>query len=110
MNYTIVLLTFGLALSNSIEEEPSTKTYPEIVTDIPFIEDASAIDFNELINKAASHPGLEWLTDDELLTQSGINVTNIHPDILADAFSTTVSDCVWQRFLRYNYLKFLPTV
>lgn len=90
MKYHLVLFTFGLALSDPIDENPSTKTYPEILTDIPFIEDASAMDFNELINKAASHPGLEWLQDEELLAQSGINVTNIHPDILADAFSTTV--------------------
>lgn len=88
----IFLLTIGLALSNPIEyHNPSTRAYPEIITDIKFIEDASAIDFDELINMAASHVGLEWLKDEESLLQSGINVTNIHPDIIVDAFSTTVS-------------------
>lgn len=91
MKYYTVLLTFGLALSNPIEDDPSNtiRKYPQIVTDIPFI-DASAMDFDELLNKATSHPGLEWLKDEELLAQSGIDVTNIHPDIIADAFSTTV--------------------
>lgn len=91
MKLYTVLLTFGLALSNPIEDDPSTiRKYPQILTDIPFI-DASAMDFDELLNKATSHPGLEWLKDEELLAQSGINVTNIHPDIIVDAFSTTVS-------------------
>lgn len=90
MKYYIVFLAFGLVLIDAIENDPSTKAYPEILTDIPFIEDASAMDFDELLDKATSHPGLEWLQDEELLALSGINVTSIHPDIIADAFSTTV--------------------
>lgn len=91
MNHCIVLLlTFVLTPSIAIEDDPSTRKYPQILTDIPFIEDASAMDFEELLNYAAAHPGLEWIKDEELLAQYGINVTNIHPDIIADAFSTTV--------------------
>lgn len=91
MKYYILLSTIGLAFANPIEEDnPSTRTYPEIITDFPFIEDASAMDFDELLNKAASHAGLEWLKDEEALAQAGIDIRNIHPDIIADASSTTV--------------------
>lgn len=90
MEYYILLLTIVLALSNPTEEDsPSTRKYPEIITNIPFI-DASAMDFEELLNTAASHAGLEWLKDEEALAQAGIDIANIHPDIIADAFSTTV--------------------
>lgn len=85
-----MFLMFRLVLTNTIENDPSTRTYPQILTDIPFIENASAMDFDELLDRATSHPGLEWLKDEELLALSGINVTSIHPDIIADAFSTTV--------------------
>lgn len=97
MKYYILLLTIGLALASPVEEyspieedNPSTRIYPEIITDIPYIEDASAMDFDELLQMAASHAGLEWLKDEKALAQAGIDVRNIHPDIIADAFSTTV--------------------
>lgn len=87
---TEVLLMAVFASPNPIEDDPSTKKYPQILTDIPFIEDASAINFEELLNLAANHSGLEWIKDEALLTEFGMNITTIHPDIIADAFSTTV--------------------
>lgn len=95
MKCGIVLFTLGLALSSPIENDQSTKKYPEILTDIPFIENASAMNFEELLITAASHPGLEWLIDKETLAQSGINLTHNHADIIADAFSTTVRTYQW---------------
>lgn len=92
MKYYILLLTIELALTNPIEKDPSTRIYPEIITDIPYIANASAMDFDELLNMAASHAGLEWLTDKEALAQAGIDIQNIDADIIADSFSTTVSD------------------
>ena len=92
MNHIIILLLMVITStsSNPHEDDPSTRIYPQILTDIPFIENATAMNFQELLDKAANHPGLEWIKDEELLTQLGINVTQIHPDIIADAFSTTV--------------------
>ncbi|XP_037024933.1 lipase 3-like [Bradysia coprophila] len=91
MNHFVIILLTVMAsvLTSQDEEDPSTRIYPQILTDIPFIEDASAMSLEELIDKASNHPGLEWIKDEELLTQFGINVTQIHPDIIADAFSTT---------------------
>ncbi|KAJ6646747.1 Lipase 3 [Pseudolycoriella hygida] len=88
MRAYIVFVTLGLAMSNPVEEDTIRKRYPEIITDIPFV-DAASVDIEELLNEATSRPGLEWLNDEELLAQSGINITNIDRDIIADAFSTT---------------------
>lgn len=90
MKIYFVLLSIGVALSNPIDVNPSTRIYPEIITDIQFIENATVMDFDELINKAVSHAGLEWLKDEEALAQAGIDITKIHPDIIVDALSTTV--------------------
>lgn len=91
MKHLIVLLMVSLTLSNPIDDDdPATRKYPQILTDIPFIEDATAMNFDELLNLAANHPGLEWIKDEASLTEFGMNVTTIHPDIIADAFSTTV--------------------
>ncbi len=93
--YIIALLTisaWGQCNPLVDDDDPSTQTYPQILTDIPFIEDASAMDLQDLLDKAASHTGLEWLNDEELLGQLGVNIQSIHPDIIVDAFSTTVSE------------------
>lgn len=59
--------------------------------ELPPMEDVSSLTIEELLNKAAKYPGLEYLKDNSTLSTFGITPTNIHPDIIHDAFLLTVS-------------------
>ncbi|KAJ6645640.1 Lipase 3, partial [Pseudolycoriella hygida] len=94
MNFLLLLLTVGFSLAaprdnrNNVVEDFATKNYPEVITDIDTM-DVSNLSIKELLVEASHHPGLEFMNDSEAAAEMGINLMNIHRDLIIDAFSST---------------------
>lgn len=96
MKSFLLLVTIGLALATPFEGEVSveeevipSKHYPEVITDIDQV-DISKLSIEELLEEAGHHPGLEFLNDADAVASMGIDPMNIDPELIVDAFSTTV--------------------
>lgn len=58
--------------------------------ELPPLADYSKLSIEELLEKASSLPGLEYLKNNETMAAMGITATNIHPDVLEDSMLLTV--------------------
>lgn len=58
--------------------------------ELPPMVDYSKLSIEELLAKASSVPGLEYLKNNETMASMGITASNIHPDILEDSMLLTV--------------------
>ncbi len=67
------------------------KQYPEVITEFTESIDYSQLPIEELIQLASEHEGLEFLSDANATAAMGIDISSLHPDLVADALATTVS-------------------
>lgn len=62
----------------------------EVITQFTDSVDYSELSIDELIQIASKHEGLEFLADANATAAMGIDINNLHPDLVADALATTV--------------------
>lgn len=65
------------------------KQYPEVITEFINV-DYSDVPIEQLIQLAAEHEGLEFLSDTNATAAMGFDVSTLSHDIIADALATTV--------------------
>lgn len=110
MKTLLLLVGIGFAFATPFENEFGPRfelkedvlysdKYPEVITEIEQI-DYENLPIESLINEASHHAGLEFLSDANTAASMGVDVMNIHPDIIADAFSTTVKSILGLIFIK----------
>lgn len=99
MKTFLLLLSIGLALAIPMEVEIEAgrdfllneypSEYPKVTTvfDLP---DYSKLSIDDLLEAASHHSGLEFLNDTDAAASMGIDLMNLHPDLIYDATTTTV--------------------
>lgn len=72
-----------------MDAEVEIQKYPQVIKDTKQL-DISKLSIEALLEEAVHHPGMEFLNDPEAAASMGIDPMNIDPELIADAFSTTV--------------------
>lgn len=65
------------------------KQYPEVITEFDVV-DYSQLPIEQLLQLAAEHEGLEFLSDANATAAMGIDISTLSNDLVADAMATTV--------------------
>lgn len=97
MKSFLLLVSISLALATPFESEVEAGKQIILSNELPeAIPESEPVDFSkltieELLEEAIHHPGMEFLNDAEAVASMGIDPMNIDPELIVDAFSTTVN-------------------